>query len=175
MKGERYIILLLVVALLCGCATGRRATKRTTWQTAQATNCIATAAMDSMQYTIGCSMHVVRDSIIILVVRPMMNIEMGRFEITPKEVVAIDKINRQYTKATISKNTPIVPRIRWNDLQSFAAGEKAQKGDNVTLTYSYKGHLVRLDMTYGDIVYDTPIGIRRLNVDKYKYVDTFFE
>lgn len=175
MKSERYIILLLLIAMLCGCATGRQTTKRTTWQTAQATNCIATASLDSMQYTIGCSMHVVRDSIVILVVRPMMNIEIGRLEITPKEVVAIDKINRQYTKAIIAKNVPIVPRIRWNDLQSFAAGEKAQKGEKVTLSYSYKGHLVRLDMTYGDITYDTPMSIRRLNVDKYKYIDTFFE
>ena len=171
----RVIVLLLVVAMLCGCATSRLATKRANWQTAQVTNCVATAAMDSMQYTIGCSLHVVRDSLIILSVRPMMNIELGRIEITPKEVVAIDKMNHQYTKVPLTKTTPVVPRIRWNDLQTFASGEKAKKGDKVTLTYSYKGHPVRLDMTYGDIVYDGQAPIRRLNVDKYKYVDTFFQ
>ena len=168
-------MLLLAVAMLCGCATSRRTTKRANWQTAQVTNCMATASMDSMQYTIGCSMQVIRDSIIIFSVRPMMNIEIGRIEITPKDVAAIDKINHQYTKVTLTKTMPIVPRIRWNDLQTFASGEKVQKGDKVTLTYSYKGHLVQLDMTYGDIVYDGPAPIRRLNVDKYKYVDTFFQ
>lgn len=172
---SRVIGLLLVVAMLCGCATSRRATRRATWQTAQITNCVATAAMDSMQYTIGCSLHVMRDSLIILSVRPMMNIEVGRIEITPKEVKAIDKINHQYTTVPLTKTMPVVPRIRWNDLQVFASGEKAQKGDKVTLTYLYKGHPVRLDMTYGDIVYDGPVPVRRLNVDKYKYVDTFLQ
>ncbi len=170
---QRIGILILLVALLCGCATSRKLTKQPAWQTANVSNCTATVTMDSMAYTIGCAMQVMRDSLVIISLRPMMNIEIGRLEITPGQALAIDKINHQYTAVELTKTLPLVPKIRWNDLQAFAAAEKAQKGDSVTLNYAYKGHLLRLNLTYGDIAYDAPILIRRLNVDKYKYVDTF--
>lgn len=174
MKGERYIVLLLSMALLCGCATSRRATKTSQWQTAQTMNDIATVTLDSMQYTIGCSTQVIRDSLIIISVRPMIGLELGRLEITPDEVMIIDKVNHQYSKVAVSKALPITPKLRWSDLQHVAAGDKKQKGDKVLLTYSYQGHLVQLDLTYGDITYDGSNTIRRLNVDRYKYKDIIF-
>ena len=172
-KSKKVIVFVIMAVLLCSCATSRRAGKHVAWQIAQANNCIATVALDSMQYTIGCGMQVIRDSLIIIAVKPMANIEVGRFEITRHDVTAIDKLHHQYTMVPLTKNTPIVPKIRWNDLQTFASGEKAKKGDKVTLNYSYQGHRVRLDMTYGDLSYDTPMNIRRLNTEKYKYIDTF--
>ena len=174
MKSEKVIGLLMAVVLLCGCASKRQVTLRPSWQTAQATNCTATLAMDSMSYTVGCSMQVVRDSLIIISIRPMMPLEIARLEITPQEAVAIDKVNHQYTKVQLTKTTPIVPKIRWNDLQTFASGENAQKGDQVTLTYSYEGHPIRLNLTYGDLLYDGIVNIKRLNVEKYTYIATFF-
>ncbi len=170
MKGIRITIIAMITLAFCSCATSRRAVK-STWQTAQANNCIATISMDSFSYTIGCSMHVIRDSLIVIAIKPMLPVELGRLEITQKDITAIDKINHRYTQVPYSKTTPIVPRIRWNDLQQFAAGEKAKKGDQVTLTYSFRGHLVTLAITYGDIAYDTPSNIRRLNTEKYKYID----
>ena len=172
MKIEKVIVMLLVV-VLCGCATSRRATKHGHWQTAQANNCVATIVLDSIQYTIGCGMQVIRDSLIIISVKPMANIEIGRFEITKKDITLIDKMNRQYTWHDLTKTTAIVPKLRWYDLQTFASGEKKQKGDKAALAYSYLGHTLRLEITYGDLVYDSPINVRRLNTDKYKYIKTF--
>ena len=65
----------------------------------------------------------------------------------------------------------VVPKIRWADLQTFASGERAQKGDKVSLAYSWQGHAVRLDLTYGDLIYDAPMNNKRLNTDRYKYID----
>lgn len=172
MKKSKLFIFALATLLLCGCATSRHATK-TSWQTAQATNCIATLTLDSLQYTIGCTMQAIKDSLIIIAIKPMPAIEIGRLEITPHNATAIDKINHQYTTVELTKNSPIVPKIRWNDLQTFASGEKAQKGDKVTLHYAYQQHQIRLDLQYGELSYDTPMNIRRLNTDKYKYIATF--
>ena len=176
MKNRTYILLLCAVFLLCGCASKKHTVKPTeqqpdqttpTWHTAQAANTQLTLDVDMQRYSVMCQIQAVRDSMIVISVMPMLNMELLRLEFTPDTAIVIDKINRRYTKLALdAAQDEVVPAIKWKDLQNFATGT----GFN-SLGYSFREHTVRLTASYGEIVYDAPVNVRHQRLERYQFVD----
>lgn len=143
-----------------------------TWHTAFVTNTVAALEIDGRTYNSNCMLQTVRDSLIIASIMPMLNMEMIRLELTPDTIIAIDKVNRRYTRVAMAQaEKHVVPAIRWSDLQDFAAGEGVQQGETAALGYTFRHHTVKLTLTYGPIYRDVPVNARNLNTARYQFVD----
>ena len=163
--------------LLCSCAAKKKiaATPEQiapSWQTVSVTNTLLAVEVDGQTYEVNCKMQAVRDSMLVISVMPMMNMEVVRFEISPKEGRIIDKMNRRYVHFDLSAAQKLaVPNIRWSDIQDFVAGDGLQPGQTMSLGYTYQGHALKLTVTYGVIAYDAPVNVRNINLDRYELMD----
>ena len=175
---RRLIIGITVCAVLvlsgCGAqkrlAGGKEAAR--TWYTAQVTNTMLTMELDQQTYNVLCQMQTVRDSMSVISVMPVMNIELLRIEVTPDSAVIIDKANRRYMKLALSQaKGAVFPALKWADIQSFAAGECVQPNEPVSLGYSYQGHTIRLSASYGTVTYDGAVNVKHQRLDRYQAVD----
>ena len=119
----------LVVALLCGCAS-QKISKRseTQWHTMQAKNVRTTLWVDQKTYTVNCTYQAVRDSMIVVSVRPLLGIEVARIEATPKQIVVIDKVHAEYTPVNYKTlNLVVKPHVTYKTLQEFVSGKGTDK------------------------------------------------
>ncbi len=166
--------------LLCSCAAKKQAVKPAEpqpeetaamqWHTAQVTNTVLTLDVDAQRYNVQCLMQAVRDSMIVISIMPVMNMELLRLEITPDTAFVIDKVNRRYTKLPLNAaREEVVPPMTWSALQDFATGQTT--GKQTSLGYSFREHTVRLIATYGNIAYDVPVNVRHIRLDRYQYMD----
>jgi len=93
---------------------------------------------------------------------------MYRVEVTPDEVLVIDKMNKRFSRAPLS----MIPNITWKDLQDILAAEGKQKGD----TTSYDELLAMIGIrasakaTYINIIYDGTNKPKHMRLDKYTEV-----
>ena len=142
------------------------------WHTALVTNTLMTLTVDETPYNVTCQMQTVRDSMMVISVMPMLNMELIRLEVTPQTAIVIDKINHRYTRLELSRvQDEVIPALRWDDLQAFASSSTLQQSEPASLGYSFRDHKVRLDVTYGTISYDAPVNVRNIRLDRYAYVD----
>lgn len=131
-----------------------------------------TLTADEQTFNVFCQMQTVRDSMIVISVMPVMNMELLRIEATPDEVFVIEKMNHRYTRLPMAQaRQAVVPALKWQDLQAFAAGERMQPDETAELGYQFKQHTVRLSVTYGTIAYDMPVNVRHIRLDRYQFVD----
>jgi len=170
--------LILVVVLLCGCGAKKKVLvppelPEALWHTVQVTNTMLQVEADDNEFNVSCQMQAVRDSLLVVSIMPMLNMELLRIEATPTEAILIDKMHRKYAKLDLSEAKDwIVPAFRWEDLQALVSGERTMpEADKMTLEYMYRGEIIRLTVTYGTIAYDAPVHVRHLSLDKYQKVD----
>ena len=175
---SKHLILIVALLALCGCAAKKRVVAppedfALTWQTVHMSNTLLELDVDGQNYSVSCQIQGVRDSMLVVSLMPMMNMEMMRLEITPDEALAIDKVNHRYTRLELSKAAQhVVPGIQWTDLQKFLTGTGGLKqGETMSLGYNFQGHKVQLKLTYGTIAYDAPVNVRHLKLDRFDYVD----
>ena len=163
----------LVVALLCGCAS-QKISKRseTQWHTMQAKNVRTTLWVDQKTYTVNCTYQAVRDSMIVVSVRPLLGIEVARIEATPKQVVVIDKVHAEYTPVNYKTlNLVVKPHVTYKTLQEFVSGKGTDKDGNAALFFTAQKHHVAIKTEWRDkIALDEPVKVQGMNLERYKAV-----
>lgn len=141
-------VLMAAVMLMAGCATQRKTAatqtgKKTTkiieakprelslqekmiqaqpdFQTITAQKARFTINYQQRQISANGSITLIKDSILIVSVQPLLGIELLRIEATPEEIVVVDKMNRQYDRMTFeSLQSSTGAMVRFENLQALA-------------------------------------------------------
>ena len=77
--------------------------------------------LDEHQHTMGCTVQLWRNELIIISLQPMLGIEMVRIEVNQDSVLIFDKMNRRYTTINFSdaSTTAIHPTPSFKMIQEF--------------------------------------------------------
>ena len=141
------------------------------WHTCLIQGAKATLTMDEQTITANCTMQVVRDSMLVISVMPMLGIEVYRLEATPEELIAIDKLNHQYLKTDYARiNRYVTPSLTWEDLQQIASNE-VQGGPFIG--YAIGEKTIALKITYPEK--QTDVAVRMLHIDLSRYEQVVVE
>lgn len=169
-----YAIVVVVAALMLnGCASQKTSKKgEAQWHTMHAKNVRTTLWVDQKTYTVNCTYQAVKDSIIVISVRPLLGIEIARVEATPKKVVVIDKVHGEYTPAQYKTlNLVVRPRIKFKNLQDFITGKGKDKDGNAALFFTAQKHHIAIKTEWRDkIKLDAEVKVQGQNLSKYKEV-----
>ncbi len=185
MKRSYISLFLLLIMVLAGCKTTKKATTTNsqgsstevavapTWHTCLVQSARATATLGKQSLSVTCTMQAVHDSLVIVSVMPLFGIELYRLEATPTEIIAIDKLNRYYLQLPYSEvNKYVTPQISYRDLQDIASGDiLPEGGTHAQLSYSAKGKRVSMNITYPTVQKDIALRLQRLSVDRYSRMD----
>lgn len=175
---KRIYIYLVVMLVLAGCGTKKKVSpiipqeSVPTWHTCLIRN--AAIEIQTGGYKLSGKMHmqVVRDSLIVISVIPMLGIEMMRIEATPKEVTCIDKLHGQYAVATYDLfNQHITPKLTWETLQQICAAELPTGQKKAHLQYSFKKQTINIHIQYPERQLDMPSRIQKQPTHKYEKID----
>ena len=138
------------------------------WHTCLIQGAKATLTMDEQTITANCTMQVVRDSMLVISVMPMLGIEVYRLEATPDELIAIDKLNHQYLKTDYARiNRYVAPSLTWEDLQQIASNE-VQGGPFIG--YAIGEKTIALKITYPEKQTDVPVRTQHIDLSRYEQV-----
>ena len=138
------------------------------WHTCLMQGAKATLTMDEQTITANCTMQVVRDSMLVISVMPMLGIEVYRLEATPDELIAIDKLNHQYLKTDYARiNRYVTPSLTWEDLQQIASNE-VQGGPFIG--YAIGEKTIALKITYPEKQTDVPVRMLHIDLSRYEQV-----
>ena len=138
------------------------------WHTCLMQGAKATLTMDEQTITANCTMQVVRDSMLVISVMPMLGIEVYRLEATPEELIAIDKLNHQYLKTDYARiNRSVTPSLTWEDLQQIASNE-VQGGPFIG--YAIGEKTIALKITYPEKQTDVPVRTQHIDLSRYEQV-----
>ena len=138
------------------------------WHTCLIQGAKATLTMDEQTITANCTMQVVRDSMLVISVMPMLGIEVYRLEATPEELIAIDKLNHQYLKTDYARiNRYVTPSLTWEDLQQIASNE-VQGGPFIG--YAIGEKTIALKITYPEKQTDVPVRMLHIDLSRYEQV-----
>ena len=138
------------------------------WHTCLIQGAKATLTMDEQTITANCTMQVVRDSMLVISVMPMLGIEVYRLEATPDELIAIDKLNHQYLKTDYARiNRYVTPSLTWEDLQQIASNE-VQGGPFIG--YAIGEKTIALKITYPEKQTDVPVRMLHIDLSRYEQV-----
>ena len=142
--------------------------EETLWHTCLMQGAKATLTMDEQTITANCTMQVVRDSMLVISVMPMLGIEVYRLEATPEELIAIDKINHQYLRTDYAHiNKYVTPSLTWEDLQQIASNEM-QGGPFIG--YAIGEKTIALKITYPEKQTDVPVRMLHIDLSRYEQV-----
>ena len=138
------------------------------WHTCLIQGAKATLTIDEQTITANCTMQVVRDSMLVISVMPMLGIEVYRLEATPDELIAIDKLNHQYLKTDYARiNRYVTPSLTWEDLQQIASNE-VQGGPFIG--YAIGEKTIALKITYPEKQTDVPVRTQHIDLSRYEQV-----
>ena len=138
------------------------------WHTCLIQGAKATLTMDEQTITANCTMQVVRDSMLVISVMPMLGIEVYRLEATPDELIAIDKFNHQYLRTDYAHiNKYVTPSLTWEDLQQIASNE-VQGGPFIG--YAIGEKTIALKITYPEKQTDVPVRTQHIDLSRYEQV-----
>lgn len=138
------------------------------WHTCLIQGAKATLTMDEQTITANCTMQVVRDSMLVISVMPVLGIEVYRLEATPEELIAIDKMNHQYLKTDYARiNRYVTPSLTWEDLQQIASNE-VQGGPFIG--YAIGEMTIALKITYPEKQTDVPVRTLHIDLSRYEQV-----
>ena len=142
--------------------------EETLWHTCLIQGAKATLTMDGKTISANCTMQVVRDSMLVISVMPMLGIEVYRLEATPDELIAIDKLNHQYLKTDYARiNRYVTPSLTWEDLQQIASNE-VQGGPFIG--YAIGEKTIALKITYPEKQTDVPVRMLHIDLSRYEQV-----
>jgi hypothetical protein len=132
----------------------------------------ATVQLDQHQYSMGCTVQLWRNELIILSVQPMLGIEMLRVEATPDSVVIFDKMNRRYTTLAYSDfEGQIHPTPSYKLIQDFVTTPHTPTiKTNNQVNFSTNGHRLTINCTFSNREYNTLKEPKQLDTRKYRRV-----
>ena len=138
------------------------------WHTCLVQGAKATLTMDGKTISANCTMQVVRDSMLVISVMPMLGIEVYRLEAAPDELIAIDKLNHQYLRTDYAHiNKYVAPSLTWEDLQQIASNE-VQGGPFIG--YAIGEKTIALKITYPEKQTDVPVRTQHIDLSRYEQV-----
>lgn len=164
-------ILLLLGVLFSSCSTSRSVAPRRYQTLHQKAN--ATVQLDQHQYSMGCTVQLWRNELIILSVQPMLGIEMLRVEATPDSVVIFDKMNRRYTSIAFGDmaDAAIQPQPSYKWLQDFVTAPASPKiKAKSEKSFQFGNHQIAISCTFSQREYNTLKTPKRLDTRKYKRI-----
>ena len=136
------------------------------WHTCLMQGARATLTIDEEIISANCTMQVVRDSMLVISVMPMLGIEVYRIEATPDELIAINKLNHQYLRTDYQQvNRYVTPPLRWEDLQQIASNE-VQGGPFIG--YAIGEKTIALKITYPEKQTDVPVRAQHIDLSRYE-------
>ena len=182
MKRIEYIVCLLFILLLTGCGAQRKAGSSKTptepepaapaWHTCLMQGARVTLVTVEDRLSANATMQVVRDSMLVISIMPMLGIEMMRIEATPTEVLGIDKVHGRYARATYSElNKQLTPDINWDILQQTCSGELPTGSETARLVYQLGGEEIQLTIQYPARQLDVPVHVEAARLNKYQQID----
>ena len=128
----------------------------------------ATLTIDEEIISANCTMQVVRDSMLVISVMPMLGIEVYRIEATPDELIAINKLNHQYLRTDYQQvNRYVTPPLRWEDLQQIASNELP---GGPFVGYAIGEKTIALKITYPEKQTDVPVRMLHIDLSRYEQV-----
>ncbi len=136
-KGVALCAVCCILCSLTSCHTSKTATKtgsrvraeqqlaqrviaaQPTFQTAEASKVRVAINYAGQKMNVSGSIAVITDSILVLSVQPLLGIEMFRVEMTPQDIVVVDKMNRRYVQLTYAElGTMTGLPLTFTDLQA---------------------------------------------------------
>lgn len=181
MKQTKYIAVLLTALTLIGCGAQRRAASThvmepeaapPAWHTCLIQNARVTISTQDNQISANATMQVVRDSMLVISVMPMLGIEMMRIEATPDEIIGIDKLHAQYATATFEDiNRRLTPSLSWEELQQFCTAELPLGSERARLIYTFGDEVIDLSISYPARLTDIPVRVGHLPLNRYTKID----
>lgn len=181
-RSKQYILIALCALLLMACGTKRRAVSTDAASAEQSTPAWHTCLMQGVQLTVTtdeerlsatATMQVVRDSMLIISVMPMLGIEMLRVEATPTLLTVIDKIHGQYGQAEYTAlNRKLVPAVNWDVLQQLCSAELPTGSEKTHMRFVYDGRkTLDLNVVYPTRQLDVPMRMNAQKLQKYQKID----
>jgi len=169
----------VTVLTLTGCGAQRRTVKTpevvtTHYRNVSARQLPVTISMDSMTYTVYCTMQAVRDSVIVLSYQPLAGMEIVRVEVTEKTIVGVDRTHKRYCVVPL-----YLPRKggAWHSLPlkdgetCYRTLQEAVFNENGgTLATEYDGHQLLLQIGSGKRTYGEDFTVRPLKLDEYEEI-----
>lgn len=182
MRNQRYIWIVLAALVLTGCGAKKKivATEPTVvvepeipaWHTCLIQGARMTVVTDDQELSAAANLQVVRDSMLVISVMPMLGMEMLRIEATPQQVVGIDKMHAQYAIATYDEiNSRLMPSVSWATLQQLCSAELPSGDKKAVLQYNFGRETIRLTVEYPARQTDVPVRVQGARLDKYKKID----
>lgn len=142
------------------------------WNTAQMRGAKATVEFGGKTYKATCATTAYWDSIVIISVSMAFGIEIARVEATPTEVLVVNKLEKEYDRATYAEiNKDVRPFVTYEDLRTIAGGEMPSIAQNGVLRYSAKGQTVALALNFvNPPLLNSSVTIHRVDVSKFKKI-----
>ena len=138
------------------------------WHTCLMQGARATLTIDEEIISANCTMQVVRDSMLVISVMPMLGIEVYRIEATPDELIAINKLNHQYLRTDYQQvNRYVTPPLRWEDLQQIASNELP---GGPFVGYAIGEKTIALKITYPEKQTNVPVRTQHIDLSRYEQV-----
>ena len=138
------------------------------WHTCLMQGAKATLTIDEEIISANCTMQVVRDSMLVISVMPMLGIEVYRIEATPDELIAINKLNHQYLRTDYQQvNRYVTPPLRWEDLQQIASNELP---GGPFVGYAIGEKTIALKITYPEKQTNVPVRTQHIDLSRYEQV-----
>ena len=138
------------------------------WHTCLMQGAKATLTMNGQTISANCTMQVVRDSMLVISVMPMLGIEVYRIEATPDELIAINKLNHQYLRTDYQQvNRYVTPPLRWEDLQQIASNELP---GGPFVGYAIGEKTIALKITYPEKQTDVLVRTQHIDLSRYEQV-----
>lgn len=126
-------------------------------------------SQSSDKISAAVTMQVVRDSIAIISIMPILGMEMVRIEATPEKVIGISKIHGLYIDCNYEElNRYIAPTIDWGIIQQLCAAELPTGDTNARVVYIINGQTITLSIDYTPKQTDIPLTIQRQRLTRYK-------
>lgn len=136
------------------------------WHTCLMQGARATLTIDEEIISANCTMQVVRDSMLVISVMPMLGIEVYRIEATPDELIAINKLNHQYLRTDYQQvNRYVTPPLRWEDLQQIASNELP---GGPFVGYAIGEKTIALKITYPEKQTNVPVRAQHIDLSRYE-------
>ena len=185
MKLNRFkLALAFALAIgLVGCGTKKKVAESTpepevvapappAWHTCAIPNARVTVNKDGNKFSSSVNMQVVRDSMLVISVTPLLGMELYRLEATPFEIIGIDKIQGQYARATYHEiNRKLTPNLNWDTLQELCSAELPLGSERARLIYTFGDDVVELVIEYPARRLDVPVRITAQPLNRYTQVD----
>ena len=142
------------------------------WHTCLIQNARATVTLNDQQLSANVTMQTVRDSMIVISVMPLLGMEIMRFEATPVQITAIDKVHGNYARATFAElNKKLTPSLNWDELQQLCTAELPTGYERARFAYIFGEQMVDLVIVYTPRKLDVPVRANHIRLDKYQKID----